>query len=865
MDGRFTIVRWLGSGGWGTVYAARQHSVDREVAIKVLHPQRQADPMHRKRFLREARAASRLKHANTITVHDYGHTEDGDAYIVMELLEGRSLAEAIEESAPMSPERAVGIALKVCESLIEAHEAGVVHRDLKPDNVFLGVGDDIETVKVLDFGVASIREAQEEARLTQTGSAPGTPMYMSPEAAQGLGSDARTDLYSLGVILYEMLAGRAPFGEGTVVSVLLAHVQQEPPPLGESVPPEIAAVVARLLAKRPDDRPSSARVVRAELAAAIGSVVETADTMLAPTPFKTTPVEALPSTHRPAWRLPMLLAGLALAGLAVWKMTPTPPVPEAPPVAEPAPDPAPRPDPTPTPPPATPRVADRTGGVLRVAAVSEPGPFDPYGRVQTASALAMDLVAEPLVRRELDGEVRPHVVQRWLRRRGGKEIDLWLRQDLFFHPHPCLADRPTRADRDDLVYSLHLAAKHAPQGVDVVRTALTDRGAVRVTFRQPSVHWDVRLHAVRLLPAALSGCANPRDMKRPVGTGPFRVAEVSPSGRIRLGRFDRYWGRDEKGHRLPRLDGIDLRLLADASDAVGQLGRDAIDLVWLRPVEAETVVDDPTAAVPRFSEPFAGLKADVAVSTLEGLHTIFGIYVLRLRDGPLRSRALRRAIARAVDRKALVRHEAWLGEPATRLLRKGLIGWNLGHHVPALAYEPTAVVGDLAAAQMELGAPPEVVLAGTARYATAGKEILRQLTSFGLKARWVETDLADAGANPRHDAILATVGGWLRGTEAYGLFDLGGGAQRESLFDESLLELARAVETHEDRRERARAYAALEAAMLAELPFIPLGRWRRAQPAWLFVVSPRVRGFHDVQTRRVIGGVHPVFEEVWLE
>ncbi|MBI5607923.1 MAG: protein kinase [Deltaproteobacteria bacterium] len=261
VGGRFLVLKKIGSGGMGSVYRARQEGMDRDVAIKVLLGDLTQNDTVLRRFTLEALAVSRLHHPNTIQIFDYGQTPDGNPYIAMEFLEGHTLHELMRKERGLPVRRALRIMAQVAESLAEAHGKEIVHRDLKPENIFLvKVGGNSDYVKVLDFGVAKLRDHKsEQGTLTQAGSIFGTPRYMSPEQCSAQPVDSRSDLYSLGVILYEMIAGKAPFEGDQALSLLLAHVNDDPPPLagaceGQVVPAEVEELVRQLLEKRPDDR-----------------------------------------------------------------------------------------------------------------------------------------------------------------------------------------------------------------------------------------------------------------------------------------------------------------------------------------------------------------------------------------------------------------------------------------------------------------------------------------------------------------------------------------------------------------------------------------------------------------------------------
>ncbi|MGC4069998.1 MAG: serine/threonine-protein kinase [Polyangiaceae bacterium] len=267
LDGQFQIVQKIGSGGMGSVYKATQPEMNRMVAIKILHPRLTGRKDLVSRFRREARAMSQLSHPNTVRVFMYGELDDGSLYIVMELLEGRSLNQAVRRDGPMPVEKAAPLFAQVCGALQEAHSMGIVHRDLKPENIFLcNQGGLIDFPKVLDFGLAKVTEQQMRPGsliLTQEGMVFGTPEFMSPEQAQGKALDARSDIYSLAVILFEVLTGKLPFVTQTPMEYIQRHVLEKPRKLGEAAPErvysaELEAVIARALAKNPGERFQSA-------------------------------------------------------------------------------------------------------------------------------------------------------------------------------------------------------------------------------------------------------------------------------------------------------------------------------------------------------------------------------------------------------------------------------------------------------------------------------------------------------------------------------------------------------------------------------------------------------------------------------
>lgn len=285
VSGRYRVERLIARGGMGSIYRAEQVPLGRKVALKVLVPAmlRAEDTGElRRRFLREAETCARLRHPNTVTVYDYGTLplpagpgrEAGEGlYIAMEFVEGRTLSRALKEDGPFSAERVARVGRQIAKSLREAHAMGVVHRDLKPGNVMLTAvrrDDGTEAVKVLDFGVAKLMGDNTDG-LTMAGSFVGSPRYASPEQIQEADVDGRSDLYSLGVVMYELLAGAPPFQATDTIRMLMQHVRDTPPPLAEKVPgvsPALTNLIHALLEKRPEDRPANAEAVLDALRAA---------------------------------------------------------------------------------------------------------------------------------------------------------------------------------------------------------------------------------------------------------------------------------------------------------------------------------------------------------------------------------------------------------------------------------------------------------------------------------------------------------------------------------------------------------------------------------------------------------------------
>jgi predicted Ser/Thr protein kinase len=312
--GRFRIECEIGTGGMGTVYRATHLGLERPVAVKIIKPEFASDPDVADRFMREARTMAKLRHPHAAMIFDAGNLPDGRHFIIMEFVEGSTLSETLEREGRFTPERAVRIASDICEVLADAHNLGIVHRDLKPSNIMLNE----RGVCVLDFGVAKVLATSADVTHTHatTGSGVivGTPRYMSPEQCLGQRVGARSDLYSLGVLLYEMLTGRPPFTDPLASAVLVKQATAPPPPLPklrDDIPRALVVAVHTLLAKRPDDRPPNARAAQKLLEK---SVVKPPSAENQTQPFSST-VAALSVKRSAFFRAVTPLAMIALLGL----------------------------------------------------------------------------------------------------------------------------------------------------------------------------------------------------------------------------------------------------------------------------------------------------------------------------------------------------------------------------------------------------------------------------------------------------------------------------------------------------------------------------------------------------------------------
>lgn len=308
IDGRYTLRTVIGLGGMACVFEARHEALDKTVAVKVLLPRFAGkDSEGAARFLTEARAASKINHPGVVELSDFGHTDDGLPYFVMECLEGSPLDVVLETRGALPVEEAVQLVEQILDVLSAAHAAGVIHRDIKPGNCMVTP----DGLKLLDFGIAQVRETEHASRLTAEGNAIGTPHYMAPEQALGKRVDARADLYACAILLFEVLTGAPPFDNATPVTLMARHITESAPDLpekdmhGSLIPAAVRSAVERALAKNPEDRYATAEDFRAAL--------------------RRTPPAPATSSHRIATVAGLLVGALVLAGIGVGARLAQPP------------------------------------------------------------------------------------------------------------------------------------------------------------------------------------------------------------------------------------------------------------------------------------------------------------------------------------------------------------------------------------------------------------------------------------------------------------------------------------------------------------------------------------------------------------
>lgn len=331
LDSKYELVERLGEGAMGAVYRARRLHIGDEVAVKLLHLELLLEEHAVERFRREARSAAMISHPNVVSIHDFsdGRTAGAPAYIVMELVKGASLRSLLKRNGRMSVDRAVALMRDICAGVGIAHRQGLLHRDLKPDNVIVKPAiheGERETAKVVDFGLAKLRDVAGGSALTQTGTVIGTLYYMSPEQCSGEDLDARADVYSLGAMLFEMLTGEPPFQANNFVGLIAKHLHEPPPPFPESlrIPPALAATYVRALSKNRDQRQPDALAFSRELQSALTAPAHY--TTPAPS-VETLPASGAPEIVAPQRRgrgwmkwtagIAALLAIIAIAGAGI--------------------------------------------------------------------------------------------------------------------------------------------------------------------------------------------------------------------------------------------------------------------------------------------------------------------------------------------------------------------------------------------------------------------------------------------------------------------------------------------------------------------------------------------------------------------
>lgn len=817
---KYRIDRVIGVGGMGLVVAATHLQLDQRVALKFMLPAARGSSTAVDRFLREGRSAAKLRNEHVCRVLDVGTLEDGAPYIVMEMLDGRDFAIVVQQQAPMPAQVAVDYVMQALEGVADAHANDIVHRDIKPSNLFVTLDTaGSPLVKVLDFGISKVVGA---AHATATGDVVGSPAYMAPEQLTGGRVDTRADLWSLGVILYQAVTKRLPF-EGDTVEEARESVTRSPPhPLPPELPAGFSEVVMRCLAKDAAARFATVAELALALApfgslesqaraARIGKIVGFGGVALGDTR-----TIAPPSVVGRASTLTgpavigigsVITLGLVLLVIKLFGSSPE----------------------------AAPTI--RRGGTLHVAVGAGHDGFNLFSSEESRTRHALALVTEPLLHTDALAQIQPWLIDRHELRRADSAILLHLRDGVWFHDHPCLPGGVGRlATGDDVVYSMELEQKYGALELPIKDMTATGNDVV-IHLATPTPFYAVQLRGIALVPRELAGCEDPRNMKQPVGTGPFRFAAPPRDIVLELVRAPRYWHKTADGNELPYLDRVSIEPITDTRYTLTRLAKGELELAVPHPDHwPDLVVLDRT---PHLAPRFADLSVDVIAPVLE--HTTaksFGLFVGHS-DGPLADLRVRRAVAIALDRDKLLQTSKL---PFSGTSKRFLLPWMTGYDasLPTITRDVDAARTAIAAA-----APSRPIRIGTVTQRPMAEEITRQLAEVGLRVEVVDVPPARIEhARETLDGMLLTMHWATPDTEPAELIP--------TLFQPHvsprLTELQRTLIAADDRRERIPIYREIERALLDELPMIPIGWGDTSRPAEVFLVGRTVKGFYDPVT-----------------
>ncbi len=858
LGGRYIIESPLARGTFGAVYRAR--IADRQVAVKVLHPQltdAESAEASRARFMREARVMAQMDTPYAVRLLDCGEEPDGIVFIVQELIHGRSLQQFLDGEGAVTIARAIELCTQILQALQDAHGRGIVHRDINPSNIMLVLGPDgRETVRVLDFGIARILEEDAQGkRITRMGLTLGTPTYMAPEQIDQKQIGPATDIYAVGVLLFRLIQGRLPFTGKSAIAIMQQH-RDAAPPDADAAPEGLQAVIHKALAKSPGDRYAHAGAMRAAIApfggATSAPIVRRAggdDTPVFATAIISSgapgedeaPAPIVDREQRTNWLLfgaiGVLLAGCLGALYAMFLRS------------EPAPAPTPgveagvqvEGDPSPAPPAAPARPAGPIE--LSIGWTTERGILRAYPEGESASALAIDLTIERLLRIKPDGEPAPGAVARWTAAADGRSVDLTLAEGVQFNPHPCLDGAGRPATAADLAWSVTYAGEFTPAlaHTPIERAEVRPDGAVRVIFERPTPHGARLLSGVRLLPAGVDACDDPRRFARPVGSGPFRFDAAPHDGRYRLVRAEAGRWAKTPGPPMIYVDRVE-----GAGAALEAVDAGRLDLARV-PLDAR-VFADPRAEALRLAA-----KVDVTPAAEVDPGAVVNYGLLFLGDGPQSDLAVRRAIAAALDRAALTRRMPIRVEPTDRILEPGLAGFAAR---PATAHDPRAA----RKAITEAGVDQPLLLGTTKAHADVAEAVADQLRAVGLKVVLSiigRGQLDDALADRTLDALFVEVSGarfaadplpYLR--EVVRLARRGPGMDPADVG--ALLEQAAGAL---DAKARAALYARIEQALSSHLPYVPVGHVPPSAPRAALLLGPDAAGLAGADGRAPLDAI----------
>lgn len=843
LGGRYIIQAPLAKGTFGAVYRARIG--DREVAVKVLHPQltdAESAEASRARFMREARVMAQMDTPYAVRLLDCGEEPDGIVFIVQELVHGRSLQQLLDGEGAVTVARAIELCTQILQALQDAHGRGIVHRDINPSNIMLVLGPDgRETVRVLDFGIARILEEDAQGkRITRMGLTLGTPTYMAPEQIDQKQIGPATDIYAVGVLLFRLIQGRLPFTGQSAIAIMQQH-RDATPPDADAAPEGLRAVIHKSLAKKPGDRYVHAGAMRAAIAPFSGAisapVVRRAggdDTPVFATAIISQGTEEesdapppMSQEQRTNWLLfgavGVLLAGCLGALYAMFVRTPEAPAP-APVVAAPA--------ETPEAPPTAVAPAIPAGPLeLNLGWTTARGILEAYPVTESASAFAIDLVIERLVRIKPDGEPAAGAVAEWSPAADGASVKVALAEGVRFHDHPCVQGGRAATDAD-LAWSIEYARRFDAglANSDVKSVAALPDGGVRVTYARPTPFPVHPLHTVRLLPADIDECDDPRRFNRPVGSGAFRFGADPHDGRYRLVR-----AADGRWAGTPGPEVLSIDRVASAEEAVAAVGAERLDLA--RVPLSPTVFADPRAMLPALRTKTAGVR----VAPMVDVNAVAHYGLLFLGDGPQSDARVRQAIAAALDRAALAGAMQRAVEPLDRLLERDHLGYDAD--VAGLTHDVERARALLA----EVGATAPLLLGTVKENQAVADRLADQLRGLGLKVvlSIISADqLRSTIAERQLDAVFVgiidgRIGNdplpYVRSLEQ--LVRLGPRVQ-----DAAISRWIGEASAAREPKARAALYGKVERRLLELLPYVPIARIPPEGPRAALLVGAKAAG-----------------------
>jgi serine/threonine protein kinase len=843
LEERYEIIEKIGAGAMGTVYRARQLNVGRDVAIKAISPDAIRNPITVQRFETEARVIAELRHPNTVKLHDVVRGPRGELYLVVELLTGEPL-DAVIARGPLVERAVLELLAQVSDSLAEAHAKGIVHRDLKPANIFIQRIEGVEVARVLDFGIARL---QHQSTATASGALIGTPAYMSPEQASGEKVDARTDLYSLGIIAYEALAGERPFTAKSIPGLLLQHVERVPVPLVERSPPvsvrrDLDRLVMRLLAKDPNDRPKDAGALREILRS-----FEASSSVDRTVPIS---VEAPSLPRRRRSRVAAFIsvaAALAISiGIAVFVTRDW-------------------------------GAGARAGGTLRVGFDYSLGRLSLYQPVRSAGQEAVLVAVPKIARRDPNGDTQPALLEGWEAKAEGRELVVRLLPSLEFHPHPCLGGKGRPAEGADLAYSLGLAARggflRIPiEGLEAFRrgeseaiSGLTTQGPLAVSMKlEHAVPFPFEsLIEVHLVPRELEGCEDSKDLRQPVGVGAFRFEGPPAGGSLRLVRFAGYREKD-RDTAPPELDAIELHPIEDAITAMSQLVQGSLHVLSLgHPIG---LLVDARAPKPELAPQYAGRGVNVVPQHESSDRRRVALYVSAA-DGPWSDSKIWRAMAWAIDRSRFVEaYPTWV-LPTGRFLEPRDLGFDLA--IRSFTYD----LGEARRLLAEAGYSdptrlPELTITCFETRRKAGEVLVANFAELGVRARLVILTHEGVRAAIEAGSVGAFFGEARDPVTGQEPYEFAVGLPEEMRHthrsDPEIERLSRELARELRRSQRSELYARVERRLFEIVPFVPLAYAPHERPHRFLFVRDDVFGLSDPTTGRLAGAPEWLWPRVRL-